>query len=144
STALPESLPEVTRASLPREEHPRKFLAAVARAKDHIAAGDIYQANLSRRWTVEVDAGISPWMIYGRLRQANPAPFAGLALLDDATAIISSSPERLVRVQGGRVETRPIAGTRPRTAMSADGGDAAVRAALLDSAKERAEHVMLI
>lgn len=144
STALPESLPEVARASLPREEDPRKFLAAVTRAKDHIAAGDIYQANLSRRWTVEVDPGIPPWMIYGRLRQANPAPFAGLALLDDATAIISSSPERLVRVHGGRVETRPIAGTRPRTAMSADAGDAAVRAALLGSAKERAEHVMLI
>lgn len=144
SAALPESLPEVARAATVHEEDPRKFLAAVARARDHITAGDIYQANLSRRWTVDVDAGIPPWMIYGRLRQTNPAPFAGLALLDDATAIISSSPERLVRIHAGRVETRPIAGTRPRDPMAGGAGDAAVRAALLGSAKERAEHVMLI
>jgi anthranilate synthase component 1 len=80
-------------------------------------------------------------MLYERLRRTNPGPFSGLALVGGA-AILSSSPERLLRVSDGRVETRPIAGTRPR-AQTQD-PDLARRFELIASAKERAEHVMLI
>lgn len=117
------------------------FIAATVTAKAHIAAGDVYQANLSRRWRARVRDGVKPWMLYRQLRDANPAPFAGLATLDDA-AIICSSPERLVTVRDGRVSTRPIAGTRPRRADAS--ADADRRSELIASSKERAEHVMLI
>jgi anthranilate synthase component 1 len=80
-------------------------------------------------------------MLYQRLRTANPAPFAGLAVID-GTVILSSSPERLLRIRGGRAETRPIAGTRPRAAPG--DVDLARRLELIANAKERAEHVMLL
>lgn len=123
------------------EEPPEHFLAAVDAAQAHIAAGDVFQANLSRKWTALLMPGVEPAAIYRRLRRSNPAPFAGLAVYDEF-AIISSSPERLLRSRAGRVETRPIAGTRPRdeTAKS----DESRRAELLAHPKERAEHVMLI
>jgi anthranilate synthase component 1 len=123
------------------EEDPRAFLAAVRKAKRYIADGEIYQANISRRWRAEVTGAVKPWMLYERLRRSNPGPFAGLASLH-GRAIISSSPERLLRVRGGRVETRPIAGTRPRDPDARP--DLERRSELLASAKERAEHVMLI
>jgi anthranilate synthase component 1 len=123
-----------------REEDPALFAARLLRAQEYIAAGDIYQANLSRSWQLEFasEPGVAP--LYEALRNANPAPFAACATLPDGRVLLSSSPERLVRVRGGVVETRPIAGTRPR----AGGSDAPEQAALLASAKERAEHVMLI
>lgn len=137
ASRLPRPVPGFSVAV--REPDPAEFLAAVARARDAIGQGEIYQANLSREWTGELDAGIAPWEVYARLRQSNPAPFAALAVQGDL-AIASSSPERLVRVADGSVETRPIAGTRPR--LPAGGEDA--RQDLLASPKERAEHVMLI
>jgi anthranilate synthase component 1 len=115
------------------------YLRACRDALEHIAAGDVYQANLARRWRTPVPAGHSKASIYRRLRAANPGAFAGAAELPGVT-ILSSSPERLVRVQGRHVDTRPIAGTRPRGGA----GDAAMIAELTGSAKERAEHVMLI
>lgn len=121
------------------EEDPATYLAACRRALGHIAAGDIYQANLARCWRAPLATGIDPAALYARLRATNPGAFAGIAALPGVT-ILSSSPERLVRVQGRRVDTRPIAGTRPRLAS----GDAAAIAELTGSAKERAEHVMLI
>lgn len=142
ATRLPEQPSAGLLAGTIHEEDPTRFLAAVATAKRHIAAGDIYQANLSRRWSAEVATGIEPWMLYASLRRSNPAPFGGLALLDADTTIISSSPERLVRVRCGRIETRPIAGTRQRSATEHE--QAAIRRSLLDNAKERAEHIMLI
>jgi anthranilate synthase component I len=154
SEALPESMPEPThpRVHMPRglrisEEEPARFLERVRRAQEYIGAGDIYQANLSRDWLIELpEAGAegSGWSVaelYGRLSAANPAPFAALVQWG-GVALLSSSPERLIRVCGREVETRPIAGTRPRS--RSPGGDAAEAAALVAHPKERAEHIMLI
>jgi anthranilate synthase component 1 len=124
-----------------REEEPAPFIAAVQRAKEYIADGDIFQANLSRCWSASLDAGWSADDVYARLCEANPAPFAGLVRWQDA-AIISSSPERLVSVRGNEVSTRPIAGTRPRGNNETD--DKALTEELFAHPKERAEHVMLI
>lgn len=121
------------------EDDPAIYLDACRRALEHIAAGDVYQANLARRWRAPMPDGLSAAGLYRRLRATNPGAFAGIAALPGFT-VLSSSPERLVRVQGRHIDTRPIAGTRPRLA----GGDAAAIAELTSSPKERAEHVMLI
>jgi anthranilate synthase component 1 len=118
-----------------------RFLIAVRRALAHIAAGDVYQANLSRQWDVESSQPLDPVEIYERLRRANPSPFAALLRHGDF-ALISSSPERLFSIRADRVSTRPIAGTRPRGGSPA--ADNALIHSLLDNEKERAEHVMLI
>jgi anthranilate synthase component 1 len=128
-------------ASALMEEEADRYLHQVEQARRYIHAGDIFQANLSRLWQAELAPGTDAVMLYDRLRQANPAPFAGLALYGDR-AVISSSPERLVRVSGGRVDSRPIAGTRPRSADPAR--DAALIRELIEHPKERAEHVMLL
>ncbi len=128
-------------AGAAEEEPPADYLAAVAAAKAHIAAGDVYQANLSRLWHGRLAAGMTPSIIYRRLRRANPAPFAGLMRVGEHS-VISSSPERLLRLADGIASTRPIAGTRPRGASRQD--DRALSAELLAHPKERAEHVMLI
>lgn len=116
------------------------YLDAVRRALGYIAAGDVFQINLSRRWELELSPAITPAAVFAALGRANPAPFAGLLAWDD-WAIVSSSPERLVAVTGDRVETRPIAGTRPRLAGD---DDAARIRELIEHPKERAEHIMLI
>ncbi|MCG8370540.1 MAG: aminodeoxychorismate synthase component I [Proteobacteria bacterium] len=123
------------------EEDPGLFTDAVAAAKEYIAAGDIYQANLSREWSSRVYRGTSASDIYAALCKANPAPFAGLARWR-GTDIISSSPERLLRVRDGIASTRPIAGTRPRSDDAVE--DGALLAELIAHPKERAEHVMLV
>jgi len=123
------------------EDAPERYLEAVERALQYIAAGDVYQANLSRAWNASLARSTAPHQVYRRLRQANPAPFSGLAILDDL-AIVSSSPERLVSVRHGIVETRPIAGTRPRGVDAQT--DGALARELHANLKERAEHVMLI
>jgi len=124
-----------------REEPEEIYLDAVARAKRYIREGDIFQANLARTWRGEWDGEADAGTVYRRLRRSNPAPFAGLARWGDM-AIISSSPERLLRLADGWAETRPIAGTRPRGATAT--ADAALRRELIDHPKERAEHIMLI
>jgi anthranilate synthase component 1 len=123
------------------EEDPRQYLHAVERALQYIGAGDIYQANLSRGWQATLRHGVQPHQLYRRLRETNPGPFSGLALLD-GIGIISSSPERLVGLRDGVVTTRPIAGTRPRGADPE--ADRALARELHAHPKERAEHVMLI
>jgi aminodeoxychorismate synthase component I len=116
------------------------FMAKVRRAKDYIAAGDIFQANLSQRFSRPVP-GLDPWRLYVALCGINPSPFA--AYLDRSDyQVVSSSPERLVALRGPRVEARPIAGTRPRGGDGAE--DRARGIELLASDKERAEHVMLV
>ncbi len=123
------------------EPDPGEFLAAVAEIRRLITRGDVYQVNLARRWHACVSAGVNPADIYHELRRTNPAPYSGIATLGD-WALISSSPERLVRSRGGAVETRPIAGTRPTADHPSL--DDAQRRDLLANPKERAEHIMLI
>jgi anthranilate synthase component I len=125
------------------EEAPEAYLERVRRAKDYVAAGDVYQANLSRAWQIPLggETSASASALYQRLCRANPAPFAALAQWQDV-AIVSSSPERLVRVNGRSIDTRPIAGTVPRSRRPGD--DAAEMRALASHPKEQAEHIMLI
>ena len=123
------------------EEDPAAYLARIRRAQDYIRAGDIYQANLSRWWRGELPADYRAADLYARLRRSNPAPFAGFAQFGDFS-LLSSSPERLLRIQGGRLDTRPIAGTHPRGHTEDE--DRELKAALVAHPKERAEHVMLI
>ncbi|MEJ2695567.1 MAG: anthranilate synthase component I family protein [Candidatus Sulfobium sp.] len=117
-----------------------RYIRMVEKAKEYIAAGDIFQANLSLR--VSADVGDSnPWDMYRVLREINPSPFS--CFIDFGRyQIVSSSPERLVRVNERVVDTRPIAGTRPRGSDLAE--DERMRAELLLNEKERAEHIMLI
>lgn len=123
------------------EEEPQRYLESVARALGYIAAGDIYQANLSRLWRARLRSEVRPSDLFQRLRRTNPGPFSGIVSLTDRT-IVTSSPERLVRVRNGWVETRPIAGTRPRGADAAS--DSELARELRAHPKEQAEHVMLI
>jgi len=115
------------------------FRDGVARIKEHIAAGDIFQAVLSRR--LDVAGAVPPLRLYRYLRALNPAPYLFLLGLDDVT-LVGSSPEVLVRVEEGEVTVRPIAGTRPRAATPE--ADAALAAELKADPKERAEHLMLV
>ncbi len=115
------------------------FTAAVRRAKEYIAAGDAYQIVLSRRLDCPLPA--DPFTIYRALRTINPSPYLFYLRLGKTT-IVGSSPEVLVRLEGDRVEVRPIAGTSPRGATEAQ--DLANEEALKADPKERAEHVMLV
>ena len=122
------------------EDPPGRFTDGVARILDYLRAGDVFQVNLSRGWRARFDARLDPAALFQRLRDNNPAPFAGV-FAGAEWAVVSASPERLVSVRGDVVETRPIAGTRPRTPGD---DDAAHVRELVGHPKERAEHVMLI
>jgi para-aminobenzoate synthetase component 1 len=116
------------------------YLGAVARVREYIVAGDIFQANVSQRFDTPLCE--SPWALYRRLRTCNAAPFA--AFLDFPEAVVlSASPERFLRADvDGHVETRPIKGTRPRGISPEH--DAALGQALVESAKDRAENLMIV
>ena len=116
------------------------YLAAVTRVREYIFAGDIFQANLSQRF--EVPLSEPPWTLYRRLRARNAAPFSAFLDLGDAI-VLSASPERFLRADAaGHVETRPIKGTRPRGLGPEH--DAALGEALTQSAKDRAENLMIV
>jgi para-aminobenzoate synthetase component 1 len=116
------------------------YLAAVRKVRDYIFAGDIFQANLSQRFEAAIDE--SPWSFYTRLRRRNAAPFAAFLDFPEVT-VVSASPERFLRVDAhGHVETRPIKGTRPRGVGPEH--DAALGQALAESAKDRAENLMIV
>jgi anthranilate synthase component 1 len=132
SNARPAEPPPV----LERTDGPA-FQAAVVRAKEHIAAGDIFQVVLSRQH--QVDCAADPFSVYRALRMVNPSPYMYF-LKEAERTTIGASPEMLVRVEGRRVETRPIAGTRPRPGDD----DEALERELLADEKERAEHLMLV
>ncbi len=127
----------------------KAYLDRVLRCQEYIAAGDIYQANLSHRFILEpastyhdvTDRLPYEQELYHRLQAVNPSPFSGLIHFDDVT-LISSSPERLVRLYDRQADTRPIAGTRPRGSDARD--DQRLIGELLASEKERAEHLMLV
>jgi len=116
-----------------------EYAAMVERAKDYIAAGDIFQVVLSHRFSAPFNA--PPFELYRALRRSNPSPFLFYLNFDDF-ALVGSSPEILVRVRAGEVTIRPIAGTRPRGANAKE--DAALAEDLLNDPKERAEHLMLL
>jgi len=136
SQAEPEErqTPEV-RSNLTRDV----FEAGVRSIKERIGAGDIYQAVLSQRFETDVTA--DPFTVYRALRHVNPSPYMYFIRMG-ALAIVGSSPEMLVRVEGRRVETHPIAGTRPRGTN--DEEDLRLAEELKRNEKERAEHVMLV
>jgi anthranilate synthase component 1 len=116
-----------------------QFEAHVRAAKEHIAAGDIYQVVLSQRFEAEVAA--DPFTVYRALRHVNPSPYMYFIRMG-GVSVVGSSPEMLVRVEGSRVETHPIAGTRPRGRTNEE--DLRLADELKANEKERAEHVMLV
>jgi len=132
--AAPGGPPDV-RSNQERET----FEAGVRAIKERIAAGDIYQAVLSQRFETAITA--DPFTVYRALRHVNPSPYMYFIRMGGLT-IVGSSPEMLVRVEGQRVETHPIAGTRPRGASEEE--DLRLAEELKRNEKERAEHVMLV
>ena len=133
--------PQPVRLNTLQEDAPMHYTDAVACIKDYIRAGDVFQVNISRGWHAELANTVRAVDVYAALRRTNPAPFSALVNFGE-TQIISSSPERLVRVRDGWVDTRPIAGTHPRSSDPQE--DAALKKRLIGDLKERAEHVMLI
>jgi para-aminobenzoate synthetase component 1 len=128
--------PALFRPFMAREE----YIERVRRCQEYIAAGDIFQANLSHRFSAPI--GItSPLTLYRRLSVVNPSPFSAYLDLGDFS-LVGSSPERLIKRTGNHVETRPIAGTRPRGVLPDE--DRRLAEELLSNEKERAEHIMLV
>lgn len=147
---LSANIPLTELSLIPKHVHeadPSEYIHAVKRIQQYIIEGDVFQVNISRKWRIDLNQPCQPSTVYRQLRKSNPAPFAGLMLCGD-NAVISSSPERLVSVKNHKVETRPIAGTRPRQRFESgkidQSADEALRKELIAHPKERAEHVMLI
>ena len=117
----------------------RDYIQKVKKAKQYISEGDIYQANLSQKFEVDFDQ--TPLDLYQKLRKVNPSPFSGFLKFNDLS-LVSSSPERLIKITNDIIESRPIAGTRPRSRDKKE--DKALTKELLLNDKERAEHLMLV
>ena len=117
------------------------YEAAVRRVVEYILDGDIFQANLSQRFLADLPSGLDGWSLYRRLRVRNPAPFAAY-LMTGAVEIVSASPERFLKLEGRRVENRPIKGTRPRGGSPEE--DRRLGEELVASEKDRAENVMIV
>ncbi len=117
----------------------QRFINSVERAKEYIAAGDIFQVVLSQR--LDFTPSVAPFDVYRALRQVNPSPYLYFLRMGD-THVLGSSPEMLVRVTGPKLEYRPIAGTHPRGRDEAE--DQRLEQQMLHDEKERAEHVMLV
>jgi len=132
---------QALQVTAPAEDDPAVYLDAVKRILHYIREGDVFQVNLSRQWRADWPEGADAATVYQRLRHANPGPFNGLVSWGER-AILCSSPERLIEVHGDRIQTRPIAGTRPRGRQPA--ADRAKSDELLRHPKEQAEHIMLI
>ncbi len=115
------------------------YARAFHKVKQYIRAGDCYQVNLAQRFDVGVSG--SSWNIYRQMRRINPAPFAAYMKLEDC-AILSSSPERFLKVTDGHVETKPIKGTRRRSSFAYE--DSELARDLLESEKDRAENLMIV
>jgi len=117
----------------------QEYVNAVENARQYIISGDIFEVNLSQRF--EAELSITPYELYQRLRQINPAPFACYLNFDEVS-VVSASPERFLRVRGDWVETRPIKGTRPRGRTPEE--DEVLANELLSSTKDRAENIMIV
>jgi len=136
--------PAATRQAVPiasARQTPEEYRALIAQCRDAIRAGDAYQLCLTTRFTVAASTPFDPVSTYLALRDALPAHHGGIIRSGD-TALLSASPERFLEVTDGVVRTHPIKGTRPRGRDADD--DAALRRALVDSVKERAENVMIV
>jgi para-aminobenzoate synthetase component 1 len=123
------------RAAFTRDD----YRNAIARIHAYLRAGDVYQVNLTQPFTTRLTG--PAWALHARLALRHPAPYAAYVDLGDAT-VVANSPELLLRRRGDAIETRPIKGTRPRSAEA--GRDAALAAELSADAKERAEHAMIV
>ena len=135
-----ENIPDETIDGEISEENEKKFTDGVKSSLDYIVAGDVFQVNLSRKWSYSLNLKQDSATIYKKLKKANPAPFSALIQYENFS-IISSSPERLFSVNDGTLETRPIAGTHPRGKGHLDD---AQKENLISHPKEIAEHVMLL
>ncbi|MFC7334418.1 aminodeoxychorismate synthase component I [Rhodocista pekingensis] len=125
------------------EQTPERFRAAIARILDYIRAGDVYQVNYTQRFLGRLAPGATPWRAYRALRRRTAAPFSACLDLGGGRVVASGSPERFLSLTAdGRIETRPIKGTRPRGATPE--ADAALAADLLASGKDRAENLMIV
>ena len=120
-----------------------EYLAAIETIKERIREGDTYQTNLTQQLSAKLPDGLTPEIIFHRLRRDHPAPFAAFIKRLDST-VVSASPERFFHFDADsrKISTSPIKGTRPRSETAAE--DAALRQALLDSAKDRAENTMIV
>ena len=141
STVSMNPSPGVQALGKVEEGDPEGFMDGVRSIHHYLRAGDVFQVNLSRLWRAKLKEASRPVDVYRALRQSNPAPFSGL-MQWKGRSVISSSPERLIELRNGVVQTRPIAGTRPRNADPAL--DQALSRELIENIKERAEHIMLI
>lgn len=132
---IPFAVQSAVRSNMDRDHYARAF----ERIKHYIREGDCYQVNLAQRFSANVTG--DPWLAYLNLRSINPAPYAGFMRLPEG-AVLSSSPERFLKLEGDRVETKPIKGTRPRATRGYE--DLAVADQLIHSEKDRAENVMIV
>lgn len=142
-----ELSPLVTPHAIEANQTRSDYVQRVEQCQELIGSGDIYQANLSHRFAIDLDQSTGQTTqeagraLYKKLREVNPSPFSAL-LATDRLTLVSSSPERLVELRGNRASTRPIAGTRPRGRTAPE--DQRLTADLLANKKERAEHLMLV
>jgi len=139
SEAVPLPTRETPPAARTRTMDSQAYMDAVAAAKEHIVAGDIFQVVLSQRFDLEL--GTDPFAVYRALRLLNPSPYLYFLRLDEVT-VVGSSPEPMVRLRDGLVTSRPIAGSRPRGATEEH--DKLLAGELVEDPKELAEHVMLV
>lgn len=136
SIELPEStVKKEFKSNFTRDE----FVSSVRRVQDYIKSGDIYQANLTQRYSCDLEE--SPYELYGKLREINPAPFASFMDFGEGH-IVSSSPERFIKLRDNIIETRPIKGTRPRGKNAEE--DKKYREELMGSEKDKAELLMIV
>src|SRR5690606_6466115 len=139
-STLPPRTPFTLLTAFMPDIEPADYQRAIARIHDYIRAGDCYQVNYAQRFQARYEG--DPWIAYRALRDACPTPFSGYLNLDGDDAVLSLSPERFMRLQDGRIEARPIKGTRPRGATPTQ--DQALADELLASAKDRAENLMIV
>ncbi len=144
---VPEATEIVGVPTIQANQSRADYIHQVQRCQSLIRDGDIYQANLSHRFTIDYDPaygsthGKQGATLFERIRRTNPSPFSGLLVMDNFT-LVSSSPERLVRLRDNHASTRPIAGTHPRGLTQEE--DQSLRDKLQRDGKERAEHLMLV
>lgn len=137
----PDSLQEQCLIVAQQQDKAAHYIDSVNAIRHYIGEGDVFQVNLSRLWSATIKSTVSSFDVYQALKKSNPAPFAGMVVTAQGS-IISSSPERLISSKNGFIQTRPIAGTRPRAATSKQ--DSALASELMVHPKEIAEHIMLV